>query len=281
MCGGAEETENHLFFACEFSRVLWYCCSLQIDITAIIGRDFHETWKGLCMRFHEDDRKDELLQECVFIMWRIWKNRNEMVFHEVLNDPMDMVHLVRKQLLEFRVCTSVENHESGGSDAVAGAVFAGQPVRWKRPGFWVIKVNCDGAWCSKTCKGGYGWVMRDFAGLLSVAGGGGGEEGGLLFNTVAMVEAAAIRAALLVCLELGYEEAEIESDSQVIISMINGNYVVGATLECYIHDIGQLVSQFRGVRFGFVKRNGNAAAHAIASYVDSLGGAFHVGNYIL
>ncbi|KAB2606191.1 hypothetical protein D8674_005908 [Pyrus ussuriensis x Pyrus communis] len=168
-------------------REIW---SLVLGIMAIIGRDFHETWKGLCMRFHENDTEDELLQECVFIMWRIWKSRNEMVFHKVLHDPMEMVHLVCKQLLEFRFCSSAANQESG-----------------------------------------------------HLGGGGGGD---LFFNMAAMAEAAAIRAALLVCLELGYEEVEIESDSQVIIR----------------------------VRFGFVKRNGNAAAHAVASYIASHGGAF-------
>ena len=38
-------------------------------------------------------------------------------------------------------------------------------------------------------------------------------------------------------------------------------------LECYFHDIGQLVPQLREVRFGFIKRNGNVAAHVVASYV--------------
>ncbi|XP_070679305.1 uncharacterized protein [Malus domestica] len=133
-----------------------------------------------------------------------------------------------------------------------------------------MKVNCDGAWCAKTSKSGYGWVMRDFAGLLQVAGG----EGGLFFNTAAMAEAAAIRAALWACLELGYADVEIESDSQVIISMLNGKYGVDSTLECYIHDIGQLVSQLQEVRFGFIKWNGNAAMHVVASYVASHGGVF-------
>lgn len=62
--------------------------------------------------------------------------------------------------------------------------------------------------------------------------------GGLYFNTAAMAEAAAIRVALVVCLELGYEEVEIESDSKMIISMVNGECEVDATLECYFHDIG-------------------------------------------
>lgn len=55
-----------------------------------------------------------------------------------------------------------------------------------------------GAWCGKTCKGGYGWVLRDFAGLLKAAGG----EGGLFFDSPAMAEAVAVCEALQVCIEL-------------------------------------------------------------------------------
>ncbi|KAB2625793.1 hypothetical protein D8674_017453 [Pyrus ussuriensis x Pyrus communis] len=58
-------------------------------------------------------------------------------------------------------------------------------------------------------------------------------EGGLFFNNAVMAKAAAI-------------------------------HVNDATLECFIHDIGHLASQLGGVRFVFVKQNGNATAHAVA-----------------
>lgn len=115
----------------------------------------------------------------------------------------------------------------------------GQQVRWKMPPFGVMKINCDGPRCGTTCKGGYGWVLRDFAGLLQAAGG----EGGVFFNSAAMAEAAAIRAALRVCIELGCVDVELESDSQVIIRMITGEYVIDAMLDCFLHDIRILVSQ--------------------------------------
>ncbi|RXH72225.1 hypothetical protein DVH24_033763 [Malus domestica] len=68
---------------------------------------------------------------------------------------------------------------------------------------------------------------------------------------------------------MGCDEVEIEPDSQVIISMLNGEYVVDATLECFIYDIDHLTSQLGGVRFVFVKRNGKVDAHAVASYVTA------------
>ncbi|KAB2631300.1 hypothetical protein D8674_008819 [Pyrus ussuriensis x Pyrus communis] len=119
---------------------------------------------------------------------------------------------------------------------------------FSRPNYGVLKINYVGAWSA-------------------------GGERGVFYNNAAMAKAAVIRAALMLYTEMGCDEVEIESNSQVIISMLNGGYVVDATLKCFIHDIGHLVSQLRGVRFVFVKRNANAAAHAVASYIASHGGA--------
>ncbi|KAM1525601.1 hypothetical protein ACFX10_010048 [Malus domestica] len=150
----------------------------------IVGQDFRDYWRGLCIRFRDNDRQEDLLQECVFVLWRIWKSRNEMVFNGVLVNHMEMVHVVRKQILEFRSAKGVERGETDELELGLVEHFAGQPIRWKRPMFGVLKINCDGAWCGKTGKGGYGWVLRDFAGMLLAAGG----VGGLSFSTAAMAE---------------------------------------------------------------------------------------------
>ncbi|KAM1086301.1 hypothetical protein ACFX2B_011831 [Malus domestica] len=70
MCGEAEEKDHHLFFDCEFSWVMW---------------------------------QDELLQEGIYLMWRIWKCRNDMVFKGVSANPMKMIDVVRQQVVELRV----------------------------------------------------------------------------------------------------------------------------------------------------------------------------------
>ncbi|KAM1549051.1 hypothetical protein ACFX1Z_010161 [Malus domestica] len=106
--------------------------------------------------------------------------------------------------------------------------------------------------------------------MLLAAGG----EGGLLFNKAVMAEASAVRAALMVCRERGFAEVEIESDSQGLIRMLNGEYVIDATLECLLHDIRVLASQVGRVSFVFVKRKGNVVAHAVASHVTLKRGSF-------
>ncbi|KAM1791993.1 hypothetical protein TB1_035178 [Malus domestica] len=110
-----------------------------------------------------------------------------------------MVHMVRKKNLEFRVAQGVERVDTDELVLGQTKTFVGQPVRWRRPAFGVLKIIYDGAWCGKTGKGGYGWVLRDFAGTLLAAGG----VGGLLFSTAAIAGAAALRVAVQVCIEMG------------------------------------------------------------------------------
>ncbi|KAM2050576.1 hypothetical protein ACFX16_032288 [Malus domestica] len=74
---------------------------------------------------------------------------------------MKMVNLVQRHLLEFRAGQCSKRSDGGCGDEGIEASFAGQHVRWKRPPFGVMKINCDRAWCGKTCKGGY----RSFKGF--------------------------------------------------------------------------------------------------------------------
>ncbi|CAN6677227.1 unnamed protein product [Malus baccata var. baccata] len=265
LCGSFEETEEHLFFGCEFCRVFWYCCPLQIDVDAVKGVDF---WKDEAVR-------GELLQEVVFGLWRIWKYRNALAFEGTDKTPKDAIDLSQSHIQEFRDAQLVKTREKEHCGKPSTSVFAGQQVRWKCPSFGTLKINCDGAWHGKSMLGGYGWVVRDFAGLLQMAGGVGGK----FFNDAAMVEAAAIRAALLICRDMHYEMVEIESNALSLINMINGECSIDANLECFIFDIQNLASQIRKVKFMHVRRNDNLAAHAVASYATSSCGSIPIENY--
>lgn len=90
-------------------------------------------------------------------------------------------------------------------------------------------------------RGGYGWVMRDLAGILKLAGG----AGGCFFNIAAVVEAAAVRSALIFCWEQGCSKVEIESDAQSLVKMINGEVSTDATFDCYLF----LAPQLEEVKF--------------------------------
>lgn len=80
ICGREEETANHLFFECEFSKVFWFGLPVQLNPTVFKGNDFLERWMNVCLKFKEVDAQDAILQEIVFGFWRIWKCRIDMVY---------------------------------------------------------------------------------------------------------------------------------------------------------------------------------------------------------
>ncbi|CAN6577830.1 unnamed protein product [Malus baccata var. baccata] len=106
-----------------------------------------------------------------------------------------------------------------------------------------------------------GLECEDNAGRLWM----GYEELCCFFNNAAVVEAAAVRAALIFCWEQGCSKVEIESDAQSLVKMINGEVSTDATFDCYLF----LTPQLEEVKFLFVPRSGNMAAHAVASRTPS------------
>lgn len=61
-------------------------------------------------------------------------------------------------------------------------------------------MNFDGAWVKASGCGGYGSVARDFSGIFQGAGG----RGDLPYESSLIVEANAIRAAVLACIDRGF-----------------------------------------------------------------------------
>ncbi|KAB2597308.1 hypothetical protein D8674_000228 [Pyrus ussuriensis x Pyrus communis] len=105
--------------------------------------------------------------------------------------------------------------------------------RWVKPPFQTIKVNCDGAWCSRMGIGGFRWVARDFIGIFHGAGG----VGGVLCGSSLLAEVEAVRWGLLACMERGYGMVQIETDSKMLVEMLNGLLLPEGSIEGILWDI--------------------------------------------
>ncbi|KAB2615038.1 hypothetical protein D8674_021626 [Pyrus ussuriensis x Pyrus communis] len=109
------------------------------------------------------------------------------------------------------------------------------------------------AWDPQSHKGGVGWVIRDFVGLLHSSGG------------------SRDMAALQECGKEGIQFTEIEIDAKTILHMINKKTGTDAYLEGMIHDIWNLAQTFRNVKFTYAHWKCNHAAHIVTSYVSKYG----------
>ncbi|CAN6723379.1 unnamed protein product [Malus baccata var. baccata] len=213
---------------------------------------------------------EEILQEFAFGLWRLWKNRNEVVFNGVHRPHLEVLTLWKRNIAEYREALLPSLAEDSQLHVKPHKMVNRMKSHWKKPTFGTIKINTDAAWCRSSLRTGVGWVGRDFAGLLQFAGGSGN---GLCHSAVA-AEASAIRCALLACIDHGYEQVTIESDALVLIQMLKKESTQDYSIECILGDIETLVQRLTTVTFAFAPRESNRAAHSVAKYAFQHGGDF-------
>ncbi|CAL9016420.1 unnamed protein product [Prunus brigantina] len=141
--------------------------------------------------------------------------------------------------------------------------------KWEKPRHCVVKVNCDGAWNVQTMKGGYGWVIRDFVGMLQA---GGNED--MRYGSALIVEVDAIRATVVACQQGGFSHIIVESDSLSAIQMVKRDSVVDVEVEGLLFDIHVVTRELQEVTFMYAPRSCNTAAHEVATFVYRNGGLF-------
>ena len=96
----------------------------------------------------------------LFILWSVWKERNDRVWDQKTRNAMDVSCDLGAGLLAFR------SHQGRPSQRTVTR----RSVIWKAPSLGVLKVNVDGAFNHSTRTGGLGFIIRDSSGTM-VAGG--------------------------------------------------------------------------------------------------------------
>ncbi|CAN6713293.1 unnamed protein product [Malus baccata var. baccata] len=190
----------------------------------------------------------ELMQEFVFGLWHLWKNRNDLIFKGVTHQPLDILGLWMRNMGEYREAGRQRTKGDQPTVGLSSPAPAGRTGQWKKPGFGTIKA----------------------------AGGTGGRP----CHSAAAAEMLAIRNALDFCVRLGFNSMAIELDAKNIIQMIRNETTPDCNLECTLGDIVTLARGLESVTFDFVSRESNRAAHSVAKYVFLEGKDFvwdHIG----
>lgn len=162
-------------------------------------------------------------------------------------------------LQEFQVANQIGHEEEGGGIARVGD--AGQvQERWQRPWLGAVKVNVDGSWKMGSSKGGYGIIVMGDTGCFVAAA--MGVSLGCSSPTVA--EAMALRRGMQLGLHLGLTSVVMESDSQSIINILNGQIEVSQDVRVVLNDVRALGRNFHSCILSFSRHSTNNVAHILA-----------------
>ncbi|VVA14619.1 PREDICTED: Reverse mRNAase zinc-binding domain [Prunus dulcis] len=132
---------------------------------------------------------------------------------------------------------------------------------WKAPPQPYVKVNVDGAWHENSLQGGVGCCLHDSEGRLLA-----GLSQACLRNSAVEVEAEAVLEGLLLAKEENCHKIILQSDSMDVIScMRNENLHGNWRIIPLILEIRRLSSWFISIKWEWISRQANQAAHAAAA----------------
>ncbi|KAK9926537.1 hypothetical protein M0R45_023762 [Rubus argutus] len=132
---------------------------------------------------------------------------------------------------------------------------------WNPPPIDYIKVNCDAAWNSTTCRAGLGSVIRDSTSSLL-----GGLARPTSCGSALIAESKAILEGVKLAKDLEVRKLVVETDSKVIIDNLRNPSTSEDWRICpIIRSIRKLSSSFSDIRWEWIPREANRAAHIAAS----------------
>ncbi|CAL9019814.1 unnamed protein product [Prunus brigantina] len=190
-----------------------------------------------------------------FITWEIWKSRCTAVFEGGVPEPIGVLMRADRAAKEFLEANipPLPQHLS--------SLTLGSDSRWIPPLQGSVKVNIDGSWKTDSLRAGLGVVIRNSDGLFCM-----GLARPYRCSSALHAEAAAAIEGLQLAAQHGYEDIVLETDSKALVEGVHGSSKNQAwSILPLLDDIRCLCHNFQAVRWKWVSRNANRAAHMAAT----------------
>ncbi|KAF3495542.1 hypothetical protein DY000_02054171 [Brassica cretica] len=119
-CGQHEETVNHMLFECPFATQTWSLETLPIDPGEFPRPSIFDNFDYLLHRIHKRNGTEECLARIPWILWFLWKARNEKVFNNKDISPLEVIQSAASEAASRRVAVDTSWKEE---DARYGGGF--------------------------------------------------------------------------------------------------------------------------------------------------------------
>lgn len=180
-----------------------------------------------------------------WIMWTIWKVRNELIFQKKATSPEETL------LRAIVVAREWLNEQIPVAHAPSKLIRA-LPT-YER----CLKVQSDAAWRTETSVAGLAWTIHNEEGPISFA------SHCLYVASPLIAEALALREAVTMCGSLNRQRIHFESDSRQLIQAITGG-IIPPEIYGLVADILNLCSSFDAVYFSWIPRGKNFISDSVA-----------------
>jgi len=260
-CCQADETVNHILFTCPFADVVWK------HANSIVGHNrFSDSLEynfGLMIQFAHIPSLPHFQRLLPFwIVWRLWKSRNDFLFKKIMRLPQTEVHMGRSEANEWLEANNYTEDTRGSQLNKNTGQDRGS--QWRSPPRGWVKCNFDSGFMLGRSFTNTGWLIRD-------------DEGKVLFTGCAKLpstqsplqaEATGLLHVLQIVWARGIRNVCFEGDNQELITTIN-NGDDHSQIGDLLFDIRHWMAKLSNVTLLHVNRERNSAADKMAQYVLS------------
>ena len=258
-CGCDTENVNHVLFQCPFARLVWALSPILAPPEGIIMNSLYSNIYHVLNIKKEYPREDIQAEIVPWILWRLWKNRNELLFKGKEFEAGSLILKAREDLEEWQGRCQGEITAAEKIEAKR-ATTSVQTLTWKPPPTDWLKCNSDGAWHQNRETSGLGWICRDASGHVLWAE----ARAVTKMDSSILTEAEALRWGAETLAGFGYKNVIFETDSLSLVKMINGNEEVWPVLQPTVEMIRHALLRIQSYEVRFYPRGGNKAADRIA-----------------
>jgi hypothetical protein len=249
-CGADEESIFHAFFQCTWAKLFWR--ELKMATTIKIPELHPDSW---AIDLVEGSRVS-MESACVILCgcWAIWMERNAVWHGESSRSISASVKWAMETTYDLAQLGNMKQPKVPKVKSV-----------WRKPNKGTVKINVDAGFTDLDRQGTTGVVVRDHNGRLIV-----GQA--LWYEHAAsslIMEAMAIRDGVRLALDRSFPSVEIETDAQVVLKLLEDPDGGRSEIASICQEIKELSGFVPSIKFLFVGRCANEAAHLCAKSASS------------
>ncbi|GAU20573.1 hypothetical protein TSUD_33200 [Trifolium subterraneum] len=251
-CNKQPETIDHIFFYCDWVRLVWFSSPLTITTSNVPSLSFSDWIFYMLQKATKDS-----MQILSTITYNIWQARNKKVFNKKDTPVAEVVERVMKILSEYHthlIDARPQHNPLKPSDDC-------NDKSWSPPPLTYLKLNVD-AHLSGDGRWGFGLVLRREYGrcvraATRVCDGS---------KDVAMAETTGLREALQFLDQLQINNVIIKHDAACIVNAFWRKEFPRSGWGRLVQQCSRFCTQKENVSVNWVKRSGNQAAHSLARW---------------
>lgn len=164
-CHKEEESICHVLFKCPYANIIWRLSNTPLLSMHQFTNDVEENISLLVNCYHNTGFTEQQKLAPFWLLWRIWKARNNLVFNKFRESPSRVVLQAQADVMAW-----INNFANKSTQTLSSSHATPITSTWTKPPPSFVKCNFDAGFDIGTSKGIGGWIIRDHHGIAKAWG---------------------------------------------------------------------------------------------------------------